>query len=51
MVLIDPVPPTATPTATENKALEDAMAAHLASQVEVMNAEHERRIATGTIKG
>jgi hypothetical protein len=55
MVLTEPVPPTTTPTAiptaTENKALEDAMAAHLASQVEVMNTEHERRIAAGTIKG
>jgi hypothetical protein len=39
------------PQEAQNKALEDAVAAHLEKEVEKAKAEHERRIAAGILKG
>ena len=43
-----PTPPSSPPP---NKALEDAIVAHMEAENARMEAEHERRIAAGIIKG
>lgn len=52
LVLTEPTTPSpTTPATAENKAVEDAMAAHLETQAERAKAEHDRRVAAGIIKG